>query len=232
MHTSDVRPACCLFFTIPHLITDSSPSGTPYVPVQRKAALSLLVLGLLALGVASEDVKHGGRVLLEEAQPPSARAERLEAALHSLEGKLHSAGLETAAEEDGRSVEDNLMMHVGSESTGDEEPIKLPDSDKIGEEWNAKDQEAYDNEMRRALGTTGYEPQTLGLPVGFLPIDNEEQEEKYAQILVSVMRNLKSGYWDELLAWADSGSTVCVMSHSLGLYAHRHMLLPTLCRVQ
>ncbi len=147
-------------------------------------------------------------MLLEAAQPPSLRAEKLEAALHSLEGKLHNAGLQTVFE--GDNLEDNLLMHAASESTGDEEPIELPKPGKMGYEWTAKDQEAYDNEMRRALGTTDAPGgPTLGLPVGFLPIENEEQEEKYASALVSVLRTLKSGYWDELLTWAESGTSVC-----------------------
>lgn len=130
---------------------------------------------------------------------------RLESALRTLEGKLHKAGVQTSldGDEDG-----HLLMHTAPESSGDEEPTHVPDAGEAGHEWTSEDQEAYDKEISRALGTTGKEGSsgdTLGLPVGFLPIESKEEQAKYALSLVKVLQNLKGGYWDELLGWAEGG---------------------------
>lgn len=100
-------------------------------------------------------------------------------------------------------------MHAASQSTGLEQPSEVGKAGLPGHEWSAEDQEAYDKEMSRAVGSTGASPpSTMNLPADFIPLDDERQQEKYAESLVSVLKNLKAGYWDELLSWAESGSTV------------------------
>jgi hypothetical protein len=163
---------------------------------------------LLLLGVAFSTVSHRGGTLASagELLEDDAHTRRLENALHTLEGKLHSAGAHSSVPV---GEEGNLLMHAAPESSGLEEPTEVPEAGEAGAEWTSEDQEAYDKEISRALGTTGREGEQgddkLGLPAGFLPMESSEQQAQYALSLVKVLKNLKGGYWDELLGWAEEG---------------------------
>jgi len=179
---------------------------------QRTALAALGVVTVALLLVAFATVHDGGvkaaagRELLQE----GSRTKRLEAALHTLEGKLHRAGVQTSlsGEEGAGHGDDDLLMHAAPESEGDEEPTHVPDAGNPGHEWTAEDEAAYSKEIKRALGATGHGGEAedgLSLPTGFLPIEDKEQQEVYAEGLVNALKNLKSSYWEELLGWAEGG---------------------------
>eukprot|EP00285_Hemiselmis_virescens_P018254 CAMPEP_0173391412 /NCGR_PEP_ID=MMETSP1356-20130122/18366_1 /TAXON_ID=77927 ORGANISM="Hemiselmis virescens, Strain PCC157" /NCGR_SAMPLE_ID=MMETSP1356 /ASSEMBLY_ACC=CAM_ASM_000847 /LENGTH=1138 /DNA_ID=CAMNT_0014349039 /DNA_START=24 /DNA_END=3436 /DNA_ORIENTATION=- len=172
---------------------------------QRTALAGLGVVTVALLLVAFATVHPGGRAaagggeLLQEGD----RTKKLEAALHTLEGKLHRAGVKTSltGQEEEGGVND-LLMHASSW----EEPTHVPAAGNPGHEWTAEDEKAYGKEIRRALGSTGKGGgDTMGLPVGFLPIEDKGEQQVYAMGLVNALRNLKAGYWEELLGWAEGG---------------------------
>jgi hypothetical protein len=76
----------------------------------------------------------------------------------------------------------------------------------VGHEWTAADERHYQDSMADGTGaaTAG---EHMHLPPSFLPIAEPAMQQQYARNLVEVLRNLKSGYLEEMVQWADKGPT-------------------------
>ncbi len=114
-----------------------------------------------------------------------AETSKIEGALQSIEGKLSAST---------KLVGDGAAAH----------PLhRYP-----GEEWTAADEKHYDSNMADAVGDAGtHTYDGMKLPPSFMPIADPGLQKEYAHNLVEVLRNLKTGYLEEMLKWAEQGPT-------------------------
>jgi len=120
-----------------------------------------------------------------------AETSKIENALENIEGKLSTS----------------FSSPPSSKLVGDGTAAK-PLRTMPGHEWSAGDQMHYDSNMRYAFGEEGTKKiDGMKLPPSFMPIDDPGMQQQYAHNLVEVLRNLKSGYLEEMLKWAEKGPT-------------------------
>ena len=121
-----------------------------------------------------------------------AETSKIESALSSIDHKL--AGVAVAA--------------PSSQLVGDGREAR-PLHAEPGHEWNAADEQSYQDSMAEATGSAGTTAAEKGvpLPTAFMPIDDPGMRKQYAKNLVDVLRNLKAGYLDEMVQWAEKGPT-------------------------
>ena len=152
----------------------------------------------------------------------------IEGALHKIESKL-SASFSAPPPSVVPGVGFHPAKHTNAEYTGNHEawhwtsPTGMStaraqlvgDGDAAhplhrlpGHEWTDTDEKHYDSNMAEATGEAGTKPYDgIHLPPSFIPISDVAMQKQYAHNLVEVLRNLKSGYLEEMLKWAENGPT-------------------------
>ena len=160
---------------------------------QRGSGLLGLAAVALVVGLVAVSHRATAREDALEGIDWGAETSKIEGALQKIEGKL-------SASFSGPPARSSKLVGDGAAA----EPLhRMP-----GDEWTDKDQHHYDTNMAQAVGeagTTTYDG--MKLPPSFMPISDPAMQKQYAHNLVGVLRNLKSGYLEEMLKWAEKGPT-------------------------